>query len=104
MASMDEEGATDVMRGIGRVDESYAGPLHRGMHPKLDDDDMTLRRPRDAPAPPSDRTIDAAPMTERMPPTADLDHEDMPTRSDPNLRKLVERELELHRKRKGPAR
>jgi len=26
----------------------------------------------------------------------------MPTRSDPNLRKLVEQELELQRKRRGP--
>ncbi len=105
MASMDEEGATDVMRGIGRVDESYAGPLHRGMHPKLDDDDMTLRR--SGSPPPSDRTLDAPPLTERMPPPVVepvVDHDDMPTRSDPNLRKIVERELELHRTRKGPSR
>ena len=26
MASLDEDATTDVMRGIGRVDESYAGP------------------------------------------------------------------------------
>src|SRR5262249_26209380 len=105
MASMDEEGATDVMRGIGRVDESYATPLHRGMHPKLHDDDITLRRSSaSAPVPSSDRTLDAPPLTERMPPRAAEDHDDMPTRSDPNLRKIVERELELHRKRKGPAR
>ncbi|HEY8079967.1 MAG TPA: serine/threonine-protein kinase [Labilithrix sp.] len=101
MASMDEEGATDVMRGIGRVDESYAGPLHRGMQPKLDEEDMTLRR---GPAPSSDRTVEAPPMTERMPPPIVEEPDDMPTRSDPNLRKIVERELELHRKRKGPAR
>jgi serine/threonine-protein kinase len=37
----------------------------------------------------------------RAPSLADvrLDDDDMPTRSDPNLRKIVERELELHRKR-----
>jgi hypothetical protein len=29
---------------------------------------------------------------------------DEPTRTDPNLRKLVEQELELHRKRKEPPR
>jgi serine/threonine-protein kinase len=116
MASLDEEGTTDVLRGIGRVDESYAGPLHRGMNPRLDDaypllpdsssDDRTLRRS----APSSDRTVrEAAPVTERTPglprrQTDVYEHDDLPTRSDPNLRKLVERELELQRKRRGPSR
>ncbi len=114
MSSMDEDATTDVMRGIGRVDESYAGPLHRGMNPRIDDpyeggpeslgDDRTLRRA----APSSDRTVlEGAPMTERVPTMHQPElpeHDEMPTRSDPNLRKIVERELELHRKRKGPSR
>jgi serine/threonine-protein kinase len=112
MASLDEEATTDVMRGIGRVDESYAGPLHRGMQPALDPpesrDDRTIRRT----APSSDRTIaerdEPAPRTERVPSAAaekqfEDELDDMPTRADPNLRKIVERELELHRKRKPPA-
>jgi hypothetical protein len=66
-----------------------------------------------APAPGSDPP---APLTERQPFIAPTIHEmpepelvpiedgwDMPTKSDPNLRKLVERELELHKKRKGSA-
>ena len=36
MASLDEEASTDVMRGIGRVDESYAGPLRRSMRDSRD--------------------------------------------------------------------
>jgi serine/threonine-protein kinase len=114
MASLDEEATTDVMRGIGRVDESYAGPLHRGMSPRVDDpyapetprsgDERTLlRRP-----PSSDRTMREvpAPLTERVPAAREPveEMEDMPTRADPNLRKIVERELELHRKRKPPTR
>ena len=111
MASLDEEGATDVMRGYGRVDESYAG-----------------RRPEPrAPSPPSQRTApgvpfdDAAPLTvpthgvpvgaadetvvEMGPETRRVeDPFDLPTRSDPNLRKLVERELELHKARRRDGR
>jgi serine/threonine-protein kinase len=116
MSSMDEDATTDVMRGIGRVDESYAGPLHRGMNPRIDDpyrssspdtlsDDRTLRRSAPSapsrPSPSSDLTLkESAPQTERNPELG----EDLPTRSDPNLRKIVEQELELHRKRKPPAR
>jgi serine/threonine protein kinase len=115
MSSMDEDATTDVMRGIGRVDESYAGPLHRGMNPKIEDpyrapdstgDDKTLRRAAPSRvAPSSDHTLrEPAPMTERSPAPAVDELDDLPTRSDPNLRKIVEQELELHRKRKPPAR
>jgi serine/threonine protein kinase len=141
MASLDEEETTDVMRGIGRVDESYAGPLRKSMReaasgPTFEvEEDRTLRRlPGQAPSasfkatatlvvsapmtigggPASsgaDLTIhDLAPNTEPSPsgesPAAlqDDDTFDMPTRSDPNLRKLVEQELELHRKRNNPKR
>jgi len=116
MASLDEE-STDVMRGIGRVDESYAGPLRR-----TDRDPLTppvvpsttrdaapppeLRRmPAGAATPtvlPDEAALDAAPLTIPTPRLLD-DGDDMPTRSDPTLRKLVERELELHRKRREKA-
>jgi hypothetical protein len=155
MASLDEDATTDVLRGIGRVDESYAGPLRRSMRdpqviePQLytmdSEDDLTVRRispvtaaalsapspvspvpgaslgstmlsppstsPGAAPSSGGDMTLlDMAPNTEPSPSTnADLtepddDPFDMPTRSDPSLRKLVERELELHRKRREPPR
>ncbi|MBX3190580.1 MAG: serine/threonine protein kinase [Labilithrix sp.] len=120
MASLDEEGATDVLRGIGRVDESYAGPMHRATTGF--EDERTLRRiplpsqiaaqgaPEGpgAPIPSSigEATIhDMAPNTIPNPTSGSPlgpDPFDMPTKADPNLRKLVERELELHRKRKGP--
>lgn len=145
MASVDEEGATDVVRGIGRVDESYAGPLRRSPRdpvvdpeaPSADvDEDRTIQRL--APSPPSPPSLLAATALSASPPitlapssggeltlldlppntepspsfsvpgtsagTVEYDPFDMPTRSDPNLRKLVEQELELHRKRKGPPR
>jgi eukaryotic-like serine/threonine-protein kinase len=183
MASLDEEGTTDIMRGIGRVDESYAGPLHHrpasrpepdDAHPANDDErtirkqpvplpsgrsfgrDPSARPPPEAPAPavpfgatgsqtamttvnprpPSDRTVaeEASPATlpshepaaAPLPPfhsdeteteaRVDLtdahldtvtdemlqqnDPFDLPTRNDPGLRKLVERELELQKARK----
>jgi serine/threonine protein kinase len=108
MSSLDEEGSTDVMRGIGRVDESYAGPLIRppdSLPIGAEMEDRTLKRD-----PSSDRTIrEDAPATQQMPDIAitinteqeEEDPFDCPTRSDPSLRKLVEAELELHRKRKG---
>jgi eukaryotic-like serine/threonine-protein kinase len=133
MASLDETGSTDVMRGIGRVDESYAGrrpqpsgPLptpHREMqttplealpvpHP-ADRELATVVRPPSLALfnSPSDtvpvtvRSYEAdagvegaeGPETEESP--AGLDPFDVPTRNDPNLRKLVERELELQRRR-----
>ncbi len=100
MASLDEDGATDVMRGIGRVDESYAGPLKRDD----DDEDRTVRRRAPVQVGPSSSQgevtmLDAVPNT--LPEGSD-ELADMPTRSDPNLRRLVEQELELHRKRKPP--
>jgi serine/threonine protein kinase len=165
MSSLDEDDTTDVMRGIGRVDESYAGPLRRSMrdatiesgagghaHHGMDEDDRTLRRLPNhgvphgppiahaphishvphahsmaatatiagppttvaGPAPSSggDTTLhdplDLAPNTVPSPLTDTLDDDDdpfdMPTRSDPNLRKLVEQELALHRKRRPPPR
>lgn len=159
MASLDEEATTDVMRGIGRVDESYAGPLRRSMSEAREGEDgPTVRRmrppiplpsafagaptvtvaaplasaalaaesampstapDRGAPNPASGAApssngemtlLDLVPNTVPTPTGSDpqmLDDDDpfdMPTRSDPNLRKLVEKELELHRKRKGPAR
>ncbi|MDB5218743.1 MAG: serine/threonine protein kinase [Myxococcaceae bacterium] len=144
MASLDEEDATDVMRGIGRVDESYAGPLRRSMRDPIDvdvappsavqtfevEEDRTLRRMVPVPvasplnttatfiSPPSsigavssgaDMTLhDVAPNTEpspsqpRLPEDDAGDEFDMPTRTDQSLRKLVEQELELQRKRRGP--
>ena len=112
MASLDEDAATDVMRGIGRVDESYMGPLHKSRGtdstvdppfsmPSSSSEDHTLPRP--PPIPPTERSKEDVPATVRMPgPGAPDDgFDDMPTRSDPNLRKIVERELELQRKRKG---
>jgi serine/threonine protein kinase len=132
MASLDEDATTDVMRGIGRVDESYAGPLHRSSRdtprdvniditvdhgsfpPPSHDDERTIRRIAQPPptqaAPsavaPSSKEKEEVPKTIRMTEVADLTDGDLPvediTRSDPNLRKLVERELELQRKGKGP--
>ena len=146
MASLDEDTHTDVMRGIGRVDESYAGPLRRSMRdaqvidPGRDspstfevEEDRTLRRlpnpvspvyptyatatlvasqipstaPSATPSSAGERTLhdSAPPNTEPGGPMpGDDDMFDIPTRSDPNLRKIVERELELHRKRKPPSR
>ena len=132
MASLDEEGATDVMRGIGRVDESYAGPLHTQGIPKTDPEDRvdseeerTVRRraPTSAamlaavPPPPTTEqgpfpssrgeitVLDAGPVTVPTPVVPPMHHEheeDMPTRTDPTLRALVERELELQKQRKRP--
>ena len=102
MASLDEDGTTDVMRGIGRVDESYAGPLRRDDE---GEEDRTVRRraPVASAGPPSSQgeatVLDLAPST--LPNGCD-DLADIPTRSDPNLRRLVEQELELHRKRRPP--
>jgi serine/threonine-protein kinase len=107
MASLDEDATTDVMRGIGRVDESYAGPLSRTSSGF--EEDRTIRRVAGQPAAPksldkpsSDRTLkEEAPKTVPSPQIVVEDpyEGDMPTRSDPNLRRLVERELELQRKR-----
>jgi len=140
IASLDEEDSTDVMRGIGRVDESYAGPLRRSMRESLDapppvvstreyhEEDRTVRRIAPArPSPPAAPTVigppssftttpssavissgdtleEQAPNTEPSPgrPRQLEDELDMPTRTDQNLRKLVEQELELQRKRRGP--
>ena len=109
MESLEEEGATDVMRGIGRVDESYAGPLRR------EDDaeeDRTVRRRApvhpgppptlQAPMPSSHGEVTMHDVAPNTVPNLSDDLFDMPTRSDPNLRRLVEQELELHRKRKPP--
>ncbi|MBX3201108.1 MAG: protein kinase [Labilithrix sp.] len=171
MASLDEYGSSDVMRGLGRVDESYAGrrpdarppvprpsssrgtpPSSRGTSPPptlplvhaadLDLEEHTIRRPprsADASSGPlsSDRTVhdlrapglapseDLAPLTvpslsgppgpddpsaragygaepaASQPPEVDGDDPfDLPTRTHPSLRKLVERELELHKARR----
>jgi serine/threonine protein kinase len=122
MASLDEDATTDVMRGIGRVDESYAGPLHRSREASREisiditvdpgsapppplDEERTIRRiaqPPPTQAAPSSKEKEEVPMTVRMPGTSEEapDFDDV-TRSDPNLRKLVERELELQRKGKG---
>jgi eukaryotic-like serine/threonine-protein kinase len=156
MSSFDDDGHTDIMGGIGRVDESYAGPLHRAPSEanhrgRNEEDDRTLRRlpvalpsgrasvrPLPVPSPPpdtsafttqtvtvvsapfsSERTLlDASPSTmpqdsgepddtdETPKPRArealleDGGFGDLPTKSDPSLRKIVERELELHKSRK----
>lgn len=109
MASLDEDATTDVMRGIGRVDESYAGPLSRTSSGF--EEERTLHRGPATPKSPdkptsSDRTVrdnpdDLPPQTVKSPhiPSDDPYEIDMPTRSDPNLRRIVERELELSRKR-----
>ncbi|MBX3229602.1 MAG: serine/threonine protein kinase [Labilithrix sp.] len=130
MASFDDSGVTDIMRGIGRVDESYAGVLHRPAQrhrtapPSVSPPTPPTPKMPQAFAPPSfapvsstnEHTIharpafltqdpDEAPHTERtMEETAayveGADPFDLPTKSDPNLRKLVERELALQRARK----
>ena len=140
MASLDEEDTTDVMRGIGRVDESYAGPLRRSMRdPEIIDppiqtfeleEERTLRRvvspqaavgrstatlvavssgpPSTAPSPAVEITThdSSPPNTEPSPSFGKHEHDlwDLPTKSDPNLRKLVEQELALHKKRGEPPR
>lgn len=106
MASLDEDAQTDVMHGIGRVDESYAGPRLRGPEAQVPismvdstlDDDRTIRRA--APLPPTERAPEP-PSTIRSPGRAGDAYDDEPTRNDPNIRKLVERELALQRKEKG---
>ncbi len=134
MASLDEDAATDVMRGIGRVDESYAGPMvqrprrppvssessiavtHRlpPTLPGVADEDRTLQRAVDV-SPTSERTVlELSPATlpgvppDALEPDVSVDGEDepdplweVPTKNDPNLRHLVERELELQRRGKG---
>ena len=139
MASLDEEGATDVMRGIGRVDESYAGPLARARQDQLpatdredsaiadSEEDRTVRRLAPSstamlaavPPPPTTEqgpfpssrneitALDLGPVTLPTPVVPGMmtnhpEEEDMPTRTDPTLRALVERELELQKKRKAP--
>ncbi len=140
MASLDEEDTTDVMRGIGRVDESYAGPLRRSMRdaeiiePPIQtfemEEDRTLRRvvspqvavrrstatlvavsvpsPSTSPSPGVEITThdSSPPNTEPSPPLGKHDHDlwDLPTKSDPNLRKLVEQELALQKKKREPPR
>jgi serine/threonine-protein kinase len=153
MASLDEEGSTDIMR-IGRVDEPYARRPATAPPPTLpnnpdpaDLEERTIQRlhppaphhaprsstlhetPRSAMASSrpmsSDRTMreEPAPLTvpshgsavaspvsslddtaASMEPISDQmledDPFDQPTRNDPNLRKLVERELELQKARK----
>jgi serine/threonine protein kinase len=136
MASLEQEDATDIIRGIGRVDESYAGPLRRtardqalaadpvGAPPISEHEDLTIRRrapgtalrgsapelvtPAVQAAPWSGgelTLLDTPPATEAAPSTRPDegvdDPFDVPTRAHPNLRKLVEQELELHRKGKG---
>ena len=101
MASLDEEDTTDVMRGIGRVDESYAGPLRRSMR------DPEIIDPPIQPAGVEITTHDSSPPnTEPSPTFGKHEHDlwDLPTKSDPNLRKLVEQELALQKKRGEPPR
>jgi hypothetical protein len=68
-----------------------------------------MSSPNPSPSSAGDRTIhdshppNTEPNGSGVPPTAD-DPFDLPTRLDPNLRQLVEQELELHRKRKAPPR
>ena len=145
MGSIDEDETTDVTGGIGRVDESYAGPLRRSMRDAeiIDtpiremEEDRTLRRisphaaaagrlatatlvasvpsPSTAPSPgfrpPSEveiSTHDSVPPNTEPSPSLSSKHEhdfyDVPTKNDPNLRKLVEQELALQKKRREPPR
>jgi len=150
MDGLDEQETTDVTAGIGRVDESYAGPLRRSMRdPEIHappiqtfemEEDRTLRRispqaaaaasagrpttatlvasvplPSTSPspglAPPSEPTThDSTPPNTEPSPNLAAKHEgdpydfDMPTKNDPNLRKLVEQELALQRKNREPQR
>ena len=175
MASFDGDGATDGCTGIGRVDESYAGP--RPMQARAVPPSSSLSHPRhpsrrragartapppsplghsadhDGPYNPTTASsIDNGDLAARCPPStrcatcggrrcpqsrtsgpprfhrrhrshrtpvsrapaatrartqttpggdiSDVDPFDLPTRNDPNLRKLVERELELQRARR----
>lgn len=172
MASFDEHDATDILHGIGRVDESYAGrrpdaraptrgtapppmrgtapPPMRGTAPPpplplahaADLEEHTIRRPprsavvssrplssertmRDFRAPNLAPPEDPAPVTvpsrggaldpddtfahggRAADPAAPRPHDlegddpfDLPTRTHPSLRKLVERELELQKARR----
>jgi hypothetical protein len=126
MVSLDKQGSIDVMRGIGRVDDSYARPFLRGAglpavidaEPEHNDDEDRTERWRaphqmtgtsgppslEAPVSSGDVTMpDAAPKTLLSTSASeDANPFDVPTRSDPNLKHLVEQELELHRKRKPP--
>ena len=153
MASLDEEETTDVTGGIGRVDESYAGPLRgacatprssrrpsrpsrwrrtarcagslpgrrsggRG-RPTTATLVASVPLPSTSPAPspglepPSEGTLhDSIPPTTEPSPSFGAKHErelhlhevDLPTKNDPNLRKLVEQELALQRKKPEPQR
>jgi serine/threonine-protein kinase len=102
MGSLDNEGGG--RDDFGRVDESYAG--QRPRPPAYDnDDEHTIRRPPISMAP---NTLTDPPLptlehpSHGEPPTRSLDDVyELPTRSDPNLKKLVERELELQKARKG---
>jgi serine/threonine-protein kinase len=158
MASIEEE-STDILGGVGRVDESYAGPRPRPSSPEehpANEEDRTLRQyglplpsgrgsvvpprgstpprrlnsdtiatgppaqrnsdldltlPGHRPPEPSVPTIpefvgprlaDDEPLLATLPGVAGDDSE-IPTKSDPLLRELVRKELELYRTR-GPKR
>ena len=93
-----------MLRGIGRVDESYAGPLKRDDEAE-EDRTVQRRAPIYVGGPPSSQgevtMMDIAPSTQPNG-AGPEDLAEVPTRSDPNLRRLVEQELELHRKRRPP--
>jgi len=162
MASLDEDGATDIIRGMGRVDESYAGVRPSAPRSQTDPpptvprvvEETEIRAYANAnlagtqrlgeteehPADHEDRTLRRAPVAlpsgksavsaihrPSSPPSTEPedfdegeitdpfgyfpglpdpvedegdDAFDMPTRADPNLRKLVEAELAVQKARK----
>jgi serine/threonine-protein kinase len=94
-----EDDLTDIMGGVGRVDESYAGPRPSApTDPDADDRTLKVRYTS-----PSNASITAiappVPETVREPEPLGPEQEDMPTRLNPELRELVQRELDLHRGR-----
>jgi hypothetical protein len=121
MSSLAEEEETDVSRGrSSSLDPPYeedrtVQQMRRPEPPSIKLATATLVA---SPSPVSsgrDATLqdllELSPNTEPSPNTlasaeGDFDDDpfDIPTRNDPNLRKLVEQELELHRKRKTPPR
>jgi hypothetical protein len=110
MASLDEDGTTDVMRFVRSDADSSPDPYGS--------DDRTTRRAKPpvssakglgSSAAPTIRKPPSAvvPATERLPDLDEVlendthDSDEAPTKADPNLGKLVAKELELFRKRTG---
>lgn len=139
MGALEDETATDVMRGMHGLQASVGATLRRSMsdvnEPPIEfvtvpddmDEERTIRRPPRSSMPPlpapngsplgTDSFDPAIPISVAAPETVPghapvaitfddritfpaPDPFDVPTKADPNLRKLVERELELQKQRK----